>query len=66
MAVMVTTDDRTLAAILNKTDLARLLDKSTRTIERLHRSGRLPEPIVPGRWTGPVIERWLGRGHSSP
>jgi phage terminase Nu1 subunit (DNA packaging protein) len=57
-----TPDDKPLPQILNKADLADLLDKSVRTVERLHRAGKLPEQLVRGRWASAVIKRWLDGG----
>jgi hypothetical protein len=55
-----TNDDTSLNA-LDKGDLARILHKSERTVDRLRRAGILPEPLTPGhpRWSRTVIERWL-------
>ena len=57
-------DHTPLPNVLNKSDLARLLDKSERTIDRLNRAKVLPEPLVPGhpRWSRAVIERWMDGG----
>jgi hypothetical protein len=52
----------TLPEICSKRDLARLLDKSVRTVDRLQRARLLPEPLVPGRWSRRTIERWLDGG----
>jgi predicted DNA-binding transcriptional regulator AlpA len=61
-----TTDDKSspLPTILDKGDLAQLLRKSERTIDRLHRAHALPEPLIPGvpRWSRTAIERWLAGG----
>jgi hypothetical protein len=61
-----TDDERSpsLPTVLDKTDLAQLLRKSERTIDRLHRAHILPAPLTPGhpRWSRAVIERWLEGG----
>jgi predicted DNA-binding transcriptional regulator AlpA len=61
---MATDDNKSLPTVLDKTDLAQLLRKSERTIDRLHRAHILPEPLTPGRprWSRTAIERWLDGG----
>jgi hypothetical protein len=53
-----------LPTVLDKTDLAQLLRKSERTIDRLHRAHILPAPLTPGhpRWSRTTIQRWLDGG----
>jgi hypothetical protein len=53
-----------LPDVLKKRHIAILIDKSERTVERLVRSGQLPAPLIPGRWSRVVIERWLEGGTS--
>jgi hypothetical protein len=60
---MTTSDDTsTMPEVLAKQDLARLLNKSTRTIDRLNRARLLPEPLIRGRWSRKSVERWLDGG----
>jgi hypothetical protein len=55
----------TWPVILHKSDLAKAARKSERTIERLRRARRLPEPLdIPGRpcWAREDILAWLRTG----
>ncbi len=45
--------------IFTKRDLRRMFDASSRTIERWVASGRLPKPILPGRWLREDVENHL-------
>jgi hypothetical protein len=65
-----TPQDPTKAAqeIFYKRDLARVMQRSERTIERLQRSGKLPEPLpIPGRpsWSSHRFLDWLRSGGAS-
>ena len=44
------------AAVYTKADLRRLLQCSGRTIERWVIAGRLPKPILPGRWSRSEVD----------
>jgi hypothetical protein len=64
---MTLTDDSAtnLPPVLYKADLAQIFRKSARSIDRLHRSGRLPDPLdIPGRpcWSRNQILNWLETG----
>lgn len=55
-----------LAALLSVVDLARVLNGSRRTIERLRAAGKLPRPdlhlgTMP-RWKAETIRRWIEGG----
>lgn len=54
-----------LPLVLMLADLAELLRCSRRTVERLHRAGRLPEPLaIPGRprWSRADVLLWIDSG----
>jgi len=52
--------------LLSKTDLARELRCSTKTVDRLDQSGKLPRPIRVGsrakRWPRETIVKWIAAG----
>jgi predicted DNA-binding transcriptional regulator AlpA len=54
------------ALLLSKTDLARELRVSAKTIDRMDQSGRLPRPIRVGsrakRWPREIIVAWVAAG----
>lgn len=59
---------QTLPALLNASELARMLGVSRKTIWVLNRSGRVPEPvrlIARDLWRREEIERWLAAGTPS-
>jgi hypothetical protein len=54
-----------LPLVLFKSDIAGVLRCSDRTVDRLERSGRLPDPLnIPGRprWARDAILLWLAGG----
>jgi hypothetical protein len=61
-ATNVTIDSGNLPLVLRKSDVARLLDKSERTVERFQRAGMLPDQVVPGRWSRETFIQWLAGG----
>ena len=56
------TTDANLPLVLTKRDIADVLHKSVRTVDRLDRAGRLPEPVIPGRWSRDVFLKFLNGG----
>ena len=53
------------AAVYTKSDLRRLLQCSGRTIERWVNAGRLPKPILPGRWSRSEVDDILRQDATS-
>lgn len=54
-----------LPLVFYKTDWAALLRRSPRHVDRLHRSGKLPDPLdLPGRpcWSRDAVLEWLSGG----
>lgn len=57
--------DEEFPPVLSKTDLARLLKRSRRTIDRWDRAGKLPVSSVVGRqqlWIFSDVMAWLSSG----
>lgn len=57
-----TTQDAKLPAVLNRRQLAQLLDLSPATVHRRTKDGTLPQPARIGRrllWPRSVVERFL-------
>ncbi len=51
--------------LLSQTELARLLDLSSRTISRMNASRKIPRPVRVGRsvrWRRDEVERWIAAG----
>ena len=60
MSQPITTDN--LPPALTKADVARVLNRSERTVERLIRARVLPDPFIPGRWSRDVVLSWIANG----
>ncbi len=51
--------------LLSQTELARLLDLSSRTISRMNASRKIPRPVRVSRsvrWRRDEVERWIAAG----
>ncbi|RCS41247.1 DNA-binding protein [Bremerella cremea] len=51
--------------LLSQTELARLLELSSRTISRMNASRKIPQPVRVGRsvrWRRDEVEQWIAAG----